>query len=119
MSSASLSFLEMSPAQRSSAPPLEPSLEALLREVNCHEEFLMAFRVQETLDREFFVGLEPSEEGIRKTAQEPFDVDPANLFAHKREFAKIVKAWSTVRVQNEAKTKVDATPVRMGKQCQC
>ena len=103
------SSLELLSAQRADAPPLEPSLEALLREVNCHEEVIMAFRVQEIVDRGLFVALDSSEEGIRKTAQEAFGIDPEKGFAHKRELAKVVKAWSTARVQNEAKTKVDAT----------
>ena len=76
MSPSSLSFLEMSESQRLSAPPLEPSLEALLREVNCHEEVLMAFRVQEIVDRGLFVALDSTEDGIRKTAQEAFGIDP-------------------------------------------
>ena len=68
----------------------------------------MAFQVQEIVDRGLFVALDSSEAGIRKTAQEAFGIDPETGFAHKRELAKIVKAWSTARVQNEAKTKVDA-----------
>ena len=52
------SSLELSSAQRADAPPLEPSLEALLREVNCHEEVIMAFRVQEIVDRGLFVAVD-------------------------------------------------------------
>ena len=88
----SLTFLDMSSEQRSAAAPLEPSLEALLHEVNCHEEILMAFQLQEIVDRALFVALDSTEEGIRKTAQEAFGIDPEKGFAHKRELAKIVKA---------------------------
>ena len=81
----SLTFLDMSSEQRSAAAPLEPSLEALLREVNCHEEILMAFRVQEIVDRGLFVALDSTEEGIRKTAQEAFGIDPEKGGLHTNE----------------------------------
>ena len=68
----SLTFLDMSSEQRSAAAPLEPSLEALFREVNFHDEILMVFQVQDIVDRGLFVALDSTEEGIRKTAQEAF-----------------------------------------------
>ena len=101
-------FLQFSDEQKAAAQQLDPSLEALLREVNLNEELIMAFRVQEIHDRGLFVALDTSEEGLRKTAEEAFGVDPAKGFIHKRELAKIVKAWQTAKVQNETKVRVDA-----------
>ena len=94
--------------QKAAAQQLDPSLEALLREVNLNEELIMAFRVQEIHDRDTFVALDTSEEGLRKTAEEAFGVDPSKWFVHKRGLAKIVKAWQTAKVQNETKVRVDA-----------
>ena len=108
MADAAQQFLQFTDEQKSAAQQLDPSLEALLREVNLNEELIMAFRVQEIIDRVLFVALDTSEEGLRKTAEEAFGVDPAKGFVHKRELAKIVKAWHTAKVQNETKVRVDA-----------
>ena len=78
--------------QKSAAQQLDPSLKALLKGVNLKEELIMAFRVQEIIDRGLFVALDTTEAGLRKTAEEAFAVDPAKGFVHKRELAKIVKA---------------------------
>ena len=104
MADAAQQFLQFTDEQKSAAQQLDPSLEALLREVNLNEELIMAFRVQEIFDRGLFVALDTSEEGLRKTAEEAFGVDPAIGFVHKRELAKIVKAWHTAKVQNETKS---------------
>ena len=112
-------FLPMSSEQRASALPLEPSLEALLREVNCHEEIIMAFRVQEIYDRSLFVALESSEDGIRTTAQEAFGINPDKGFSHKRELAKVVKAWSTARLQTKQRRELAPPHVLMASQSPC
>ena len=101
-------FMQFSDEQKAAAQQLDPSLEALLREVNLNEELIISFRVQEIHDRGLFVALDTSEESLRKTAEEAFGVDPAKGFVHKRELAKIVKAWHTAKVQNETKVRVDA-----------
>ena len=70
----SLTFLDMSSEQRSAA-------------ANCqvYEEILMAFQVQEIVDRGLFVALDSTEEGIRKTAQEAFGIDPEKGGLHTNE----------------------------------
>ena len=72
MADAAQQFLQFTDEQKSAAQQLDPSLEALLREVNLNEELIMAFRVQEIIDRGLFVALDTSEEGLRKTAEEAF-----------------------------------------------
>ena len=97
---AAAQFLQFTYEQKSAAQELDPSLEALLREV------IVAFRVQEITDRGLFVALGTSEECLRKTAEESFGVDTTKGFIHKRELAKIVKAWETSKVQNETKVRI-------------
>ena len=100
--------MQFTDEQKAAAQQLDPSQEALLREVNLNEELIMAFRVQEIHDRGLFVALDTSEEGLRKTAEQAFGVDPSKGFVHKRELANIVKARQTAKVQNETKVRVDA-----------
>ena len=61
--------------------------------------------VREILDREDFV----SEEGIRKLIAVPaaFGVDPDKGFVHALESARILKAWSNAKTQEETKQYVD------------
>ena len=44
-------FMQFSAEELSTAPPMDPSLEALLRSVNLCEQLITAFRVQEVKDR--------------------------------------------------------------------
>ena len=53
---------------------------------------VMAFRVQEILDKELFVALDTTEEALRLTCKDAFGIDPSKGFTHKRELAKVVKA---------------------------
>ena len=98
----------MTDEQIQNAKPLTPGLESLLRSVDLHESVLMAFRVQEILDKELFVALDTTEEALRTTCKEAFGIDPAKGFTHKRELAKVVKAWKDAKVHSETKVKYDS-----------
>ena len=60
----------MTEEQIQNAKPLTPGLESLLRSVDLHESVLMAFRVQEILDKELFVALDTTEDALRATCKE-------------------------------------------------
>ena len=105
---ASTQFIQLSPEDIAAAPPMDPSLEALLRSVNLCEQLITAFRVQEITDRELFVALDTSEESLRDTCKEAFGIDPSKGFAHKRELGKVIKAWNNAKVHSETKLKIDA-----------
>ena len=64
-------------------PPL--GRESLLRSVDFNESVLMAFRVQEILDKELFVALDTTEEALRLTCKDAFGNDAFKGFTHKRE----------------------------------
>ena len=85
-------FLQMTDEQIQKAKPLTPGLESLLRSVDLNESVIMAFRVQEVLDKELFVALDTTEQALRKTCEQAFGIDPSKSFLHKRELAKVVKA---------------------------
>ena len=101
-------FLPMTEEQIQNAKPLTPGLESLLRSVDLNEAVVMAFRVQEILDKELFIALDTSEETLRLTCKDAFGIDPTKSFAHKRELAKVVKAWKEARVHAETKVKYDS-----------
>ena len=88
--------------------PLEPAFENLLRSSNVHEDVINALRMEEISDREMFISLDPTEEGLAKSARDAFGIDPDQNFAHKKELAKLKKTWSQAKLQSEAKQKVDA-----------
>lgn len=98
----------MTDEQIKSAKPLTPGLESLLRSVDLNEAVIMAFRVQEVLDKELFVALDSTEEDLRKTCEEAFGIIPSKNFTHKRELAKVIKAWKDAKVHAEAKVKYDS-----------
>ena len=87
---------------------MEPALEALLRQVNLHEDVIWKFRINELCDRELFVAIDRDEDALRATMKSDFGLDPEKGFAHKREVAKVVKAWNTAKIQSEVKVKADA-----------
>ena len=105
---ASPQFIQLSPEDIAAAPPMDPSLEALLRSVNLCEQLITAFRVQEMTDRELFIALDTSEESLRDTCKDAFGIDPSKGFAHKRELGKVIKAWNNAKVHSETKLKIDA-----------
>ena len=45
--------------------PMAPALEALLRQVNLHEDVVGKFRVNELCDREIFVAIDTDESALR------------------------------------------------------
>ena len=74
----------MTDEQVQNAKPLTPGLESLLRSVDLNESVIMAFRVQEVLDKELFVALDTTEEAHRKTCEEAFGINPSKSFLHKK-----------------------------------
>ena len=98
----------MTDQQIQNAKPLTPGLESLLRSVDLNESVIMAFRVQEVLDKELFVALDTTEEALRKTCEQAFGIDPSKSFLHKRELAKVVKAWKDAKVHADTKVNYDA-----------
>ena len=95
--------------QRQVLKLLQWILEALLRSVNllC-EQLITAFKVQEITDRELLVALDTSEESLRETFKEAFEIDTSKGFAHKRELGKIIKAWNNAKVHSNTRLKLDA-----------
>ena len=95
----------MTEEQIQNAKPLTPGLESLLRSVDLHESVLMAFRVQEILDKELFAALDTTEETLRTTCKEGFGIDPAKGFhsqTRTREGSKSLnRCKSTLRNQSE------------------
>ena len=71
------------------------------------EEVVMAFRLNEIVDREMFSELDVDEISFRKTMVN-FGVDESKSFAHKRELTKLLKAWKATKIQVETKQKIDA-----------
>ena len=67
--------LLMTPAQRSAAPPLKPALKTLLPGNKVEEEVIVAFGVQETANRDLFVGRASSEAEFRIAYGFGIDVD--------------------------------------------
>ena len=82
--------------------PMEPSLEALVRQVNLHEDVIWKFRVNELCDQELFVSIDKDEDALRETMKADIGLDPQQGFAYKRELAKVLKAWNIAKVQSEA-----------------
>ena len=102
-------FAQFSAEELANAPKLEPALEAVLRGARVDEHVISLFRVREILDREEFVNLHSSEEGMRQVVADPdaFGVNPEKGFVHAREMARIIKAWSNAKTQAETKQHVD------------
>ena len=74
--------------------PMEAALDALLRQVSLHKDVIWKFRVNELCDRELFVAIDRDEDALRATMKSDFFLDPQQGPAHKRERAKVVKAWN-------------------------
>ena len=87
------------------AKRLIPGLEPLLRSVDLDGSVLMAFGVQEILDSELFVAVVTTEEAPRTSCKDAFGIDPSKGFTHKRELAKVVKAWKDAKVHADTKLK--------------
>ena len=101
-------FLQMTDEQIQKAKPLTPGLESLLRSVDLNESVVMAFHVQEVLDKELFVALDTTEEALRKTCEQGFGIDRSKSFLHKRELAKVVKTWEDAKVHADTKVNYHA-----------
>ena len=104
-------------SQLSNLPTLEPALEALLRSADLHENLINLFRFRKILDRQLFVALDADETAIVNTLAKVFQLD-TDEFEDKLELAKISKAWSTAKVQADAKRKVDAVQKAQGEPVQ-
>ena len=90
--------------EKAAAAPMEPALEALLRQVNVREEVIWKFQINGLCDRDLFVSIDRNEDALRTTMEKDFGLDPEKGFAHKLEVGKIVKAWhiaSPKRCKNE------------------
>ena len=101
-------FIPITAEEKAAAPPMEPAMEALLRQANLHEDVIWKFRINELCDRELFVAIDRDEDGLRSTMKSDFGLDQEKGFAQKREVAKVVKAWNMAKVQSEVKVKADA-----------
>ena len=102
------SAISFSDEIKASLKPLEPAFENLLRTATVHEDVLKALRMEEILDREMFVSLDTTEEGLAKSATDAFGVDPEINFDHKKDLAKLKRVWNQAKLQADAKQKVDA-----------
>ena len=108
---AGIQWVSFTAEQVSSAPRLEPALEALLRSHSVHENVITALRCQDILTRSVFCELDTDVAGLQKTAKEAFGIDvnaDQGAFLHKKEMAKIVAAWKEGRLQSDTKAKLDA-----------
>ena len=54
------------------------------------------------------MALDTTEEVLRKTCEQAFGIDPSKSFLHKRELAKVVKAWKDAKVHADTKVNYDA-----------
>ena len=100
--------LTFTAADKDAMQRLEPAFENLLRSASLHEDVINALRKEEILDREMFVSLDSTEDGLAASAKDAFGVDPDVTFAHKKELAKLKKVWNQAKLQAEAKQEVDA-----------
>ena len=64
--------------------------------------------MQDFLDREVFVAFHHTVEGFTQAVSARLFIDPAVVFSHSRETAKLVTAWNNAKVQAEVKTNVNA-----------
>ena len=67
-------------ADKDAMQPLEPAFENLLCTANLHEDLISALRKEEILDREMFVALDSTEEGLAASAK-----DASKLQLHTQE----------------------------------
>ena len=114
---AGIQWVSFTAEQVSSAPRLEPALEALLRSHSVHENVITALRCQDILTRSVFCELDTDVAGLQKTAKEAFGIDvnaDQGAFLHKKEMAKIVAAWKEGRLQSDTKAKLDAVTMAHG-----
>ena len=51
--------------EKAAAPPMEPAMEALLRQANLHEDLIWKSRINELCDRELFVAIDRDEVRLR------------------------------------------------------
>ena len=54
------------------------------------------------------MAIDRDEDALRATMKSDFGLNPDIGFAHKREVAKVVKAWKMSKVQSDVKVKADA-----------
>ena len=101
-------FVTITAADKDAMQPREPAFENLLRTANLHEDVISALRKEEILDRDIFVALDSTEEGLAASAKDAFGVDPNNSFPHKMELAKLERAGNN-RTLEEATLREPAT----------
>ena len=94
--------------QLATAPQLEPAFEHLLRNSSVHESVIGTLRVNAITDRDTFVNMFDSEAALKDGASDlGFDLTTGGL-PHKREFARVVTSWKTVKAMSETKLQTDA-----------
>ena len=93
-------FLQFTDEQKAAAQQLDPSLEALLREVNLNEELIMAFRVQEITDR----GARPQRKPLVWTPRKVSSRNANSLRSSRQ----------TAKVHNQTEVRVDAVARAQG-----
>ena len=91
-----------------SAPQLEPAFEHLLRNSKTHESVINTLRVNTITDRDTFVNVFDSGTALKDGASDlGFDLTSGGS-PHKREFARVVTAWTTAKIMSETKLQTDA-----------
>ena len=108
MSQKFVSILTLTEQQIADADQLEPSFEHLLRDAKVDNGTILALRHCEISDRETFVGLDDSAEGLKSLAKDMgIDLESGGM-PHKREFSRLSTAWKKAKAQLEVKTTTEA-----------
>ena len=101
-------FCTTTATQRATAKTLEPALEGIPRDAEVSEEVVMVLRVRGITRRDIVVNLDSTDDGFRLACAEGFGVEPSKWFVHRAEQAALLVAWTSARIQQDAKRQVDA-----------
>ena len=77
----STALIPITEEEKAAAAPMEPALEALLRQVHVREEVMWKFRINGLCDRDLFVSIDRNEDALRTTMEKDFGLDPVKGFA--------------------------------------
>ena len=103
-----VSTIVLTEQQIAAADQLEPSFEHLLRDSKVDNSTILALRHCQITDRDTFVGLDDSTEGLKALAKDMgIDLESGGM-PHRREFARICTAWKKAKAQVEVKTSTEA-----------
>ena len=109
-----VSTIVLTEQQIAAADQLEPSFEHLLRDSKVDNSTILALRHCQITDRDTFVGLDDSAEGLKALAKDMgIDLESGGM-PHRREFARICTAWKKAKAQVEVKTSTEALQPQHG-----